>query len=191
MKWVQLHQQERLCVTDIFAFGWKYSRALSCMELKWMCVSDGKWHFQRILVTEMLSMKEKTHSTTASAWSYQELLLPNTPMQNPRPSSLCLTHIFRILTQNTRYWAQHDNEMLFKISPLKFSSGQIPCILIHPQAHCVCSSCENLWCWSFSSARKHSEPRRTLLPPAESCVLTLFSSQTTSLSGYTSVLIRA
>lgn len=129
-------------------------------------------------------MKEKTHSTTASE-VISSCCSSKLPGKIPYPA-LQVPHIFRILmhpvwTQNTRYRAQYDNEMLVKISPLKFSSSQIPCMQIHPQVQGICSSHENLWCWSFSSARKHSEPKRTLLPPAESCVHSLLSSQITTL----------
>lgn len=189
VKWVQLHQQERGSMSQT------YLHLDEGLELHGAKVDVCQWWQVTFSENSFNWDVEYEGEETLHYCQYLRLSVAATAQSSHAESQTLLSKSHRHLqdsdTQNTRYWAQYDNAMLVKISPLNFSSGQILCMLIHPQGHCVCSSCENLWSWSFSSARKHLEPRTTLLPPAESHVLTLFSSQTTSLSGHTSFLIRA
>lgn len=65
VKWIQLHWQKRGSKSQRCLHIWmkvpKVPRPLSCMVVMRMYTNDGKWHFKRILIIEMLSMKEKTH----------------------------------------------------------------------------------------------------------------------------------
>lgn len=47
--------RERFSVTEVTSH---LDRNTSTMVVKWVCVNDGKWHFKRILITEIVRMKK-------------------------------------------------------------------------------------------------------------------------------------